>query len=470
MKFKSPRPHQLDFAHFHRRTGPYANDPFYINGLMGSMAWHDMGRGKTLAALWEARELMNRLRAGGAIAPRFMVVCPVSAVPTWQAECRAECPDLVPHMTIYPYSQLHHAIKALRYYDFRMVIFDESHAMKSTETDRIKTVAEFFQTLGTVNHGFAHGRIILATGTPLPNSAAELYTSWAMCAARHPTQASQWLLDEKRIKDWTQSFAKKKEVTWTTGKNRPKEQQRKHKAVSYEGMQHDELVHKLMGPVVHYRPRIEGIPTAHEIEIDLGLPDDVLLENADIEKPDAYMALVERLSRAKAPYLLKWVEDFIKANDEQLMVFSLNRYAIDMLREKFPKHVRLLVGSGEGSSMKERTQNLQDFQQKKFRIWAMTYAAGAESLNCQQCRYSLYHAFPWNDAKRRQAMARTDRPGQMFESYHYFLMSGQNDHKVLCDVKAKGETERQAAALFMGNNKSEEETLLRPKNILDLYL
>lgn len=468
MKYKTPRPHQLDFQHFHRRTGPYAQDPMYIKGLLGSMAWHDMGRGKTLSCLWEARELLQRCRVYGALQPRFMVIGPVSAETTWKVECQRECPDLFPQMLYYPYSQLHNAIKALKYYDIRMVIFDESHAMKSTDTDRIKAVAAFFQALGTTNYQFQHGRIILATGTPLPNSAAELYTSWAMCASQHPTQTAEWLTDQKRIDEWKKAFSKRVEMNWVVGKNRPKNQQRKGHGVKHEGIDNEHLIQKLMQPIVHYRPRIEGIPTAHEIEIDLGLPDDQLLKDADIEKPDAYMAVVERLSRAKTPYLIQWVKDFLAGNREQLIVFSLNRYAIDLLREQFPKDVRILVGSGPGSSKEERATNITDFQNGKFRIFAMTYACGAESLNLQQCRYSLYHGFPWNDAKRRQAMARTDRPGQQFETYHYFLMSGYNDHKVLCDVKDKGETERRAASLFVNN--LTEETLVKPKSLLDAFL
>lgn len=466
--FKTPRPHQEDFAHFHRRTGPYANDPSYIKGLLGSMAWHDMGRGKTLSSLWEAREVINRLRQGGALNPRFMIVCPVSAVTTWKMECQRECPDLIPHMIIYPYSQLHNALKSLKYFDLRMIIFDESHAMKSTDTDRIKTVAAFFKAVGEINYGFNQGRIILATGTPLPNHAAELYTSWAMCSAKHPSQVAEWLVDKKRIEDWKRAFSKKIDINWTVGKGRPKSQQRQGRATKLEGLENEELLQKLMKPIVHYRPRIEGIPTANEIEIDLGLSDDKLLEDADIEKPEAYMAAVERLSRAKTPYLIQWVKDFIASNKEQLIVFSLNRYAIDLLKEQFPKEVRVMVGSGEGSKMKDRAQNIMDFQDKKFRVFAMTYACGAESLNLQQCQYAVYHGYPWNDAKRRQAMARIDRPGQLFETYHYFLMSGNNDHKVMNAVKAKGETERRAASLFI--NEISGESLVKPKSLVDLFL
>lgn len=433
------------------------------------MAWHGMGRGKTLSCLWEARDLMSGLRKAGVMAPKFMVVCPNSAVPTWKVECNAETPDLNGSMVIYPYSQLHNAMKALKYYDLRMIIFDESHAMKSPETDRIVTVATFLQEVAKINGQFQGGRIILATGTPLPNNAAELYTSWAICGSPNAHEAGARLLDRAKFENWRKTFAHQKDMNWVIGKGKPKGQQRSGHAVKYEGVNNEDKLQKLLTPFVHFRQGGGDLPQAHEIEIDLGLDDDKLLEDADIERPEFYMAAVERLSRAKIPYMINWIKDYV-ANypGQQLMVFTMNRAPLDALMEAFPKIARLMVGSGLGSSLRDRAQNLADFQQGKFQIFGLTYACGAESLNCQNAKVSLYHGFPWNDAKRRQAMARTNRSGQQEETLHYFMMSGQNDHKVLCDVKAKGETERRVEDLLIGNNN--EKSLDTRKSLLDLYL
>lgn len=450
---KTPSEWQIDFHHFHNRTGPYTDPSAYPPNLLGSMEWWGMGRGKTLGALWEARHLLNNLRRGGALAPRFMVVCPNSAVHTWKKECLAETPDLMSVMLVYPYSQLHNAIKALKYYDLRMIIFDESQAMKSPSTKRIETVAEFLHQVGSTGYRFQGGRVILATGTPLPNHAAELYTSWAICGSPNPAVAAERLRDKKRIDEWTKTFAKSETIGWTIGKHKPPSQQIKGSATKYYGVNNENMLQKLLVPFVHFRGGAGDVPKPHEFTIDLNLPDDVLLKNADIEKPDAYMSAVAKLSEAKTPHMLEWVKDFIAGYpDEQLIVFAMNRYPLLALKEKFGKDCELVVGPQDGMTNKMRDENLTNFQNRKVRILGMTYACGAESHNLQNCKVSLYHGYPWNDAKRRQAIARTARTGQQHETLHYFMMSGEHDHKVLSDVIAKGETEKQVEALVAGNN------------------
>lgn len=449
---KQPQPWQIDFAQFHRRIGRYANRPDLPMGLLGSMAWHGMGRGKTLSCLWEAADLIQRLRNGGVIAPKFMVICPNSAVHTWQKECFAELPYLKDFMIVKPYSQLHNVVKSLKYIDLRMIIFDESQAMKSAETNRIKAVAEFMRVAGTLNNQFAHGRVILATGTPLPNHAAELYTSWAICGSPNIVEAADRLLDRKRIDNWTKSFAKKIEMNWVTGKGKPKGQQKFGHGVKYQGVDNEGMLQQLLKPFVHFVEGSGDLPEPKIIEIDLNLADDVLLKNANIEKPDAYMSVVAKLAEAKTPYMLDWVSDFIANNPKkQLIVFAMNRHPLTKLKEKFPKHVELVVGPTDGMTNAQRNENLTNFQNGKIQVLAMTYACGAESHNLQMCKVSLYHGFPWNDAKRRQAIARTARQGQAETTLHYFLMSGENDHKILCDVIAKGETEKKVEALVQGD-------------------
>jgi len=467
---KQPRPHQLDFAHFHRRTGPHSDK---LKGLLGSVAFHGMGLGKTLEGLWEARALMGNLRRAGVLAPKFMVICPKSAVPTWQVECYNECRDLVGDMIIVPYSQLHHAIKKLKYIDLRMIIFDESHKLKGTDTDRVKQLAAFMHEVGTINNQFSGGRIIMATGTPLPNHAAELYTSWALCGSRHPVEAAERLVDEKRITNWKSTFANKIDINWVIGKNKPKSQQRMGHASKLEGLKNEEMLWQLLNPIVHYVPVDKAsLPPFTMQTINLNLPDDTLLKNADIDRPEAYMALVERIARAKTPYLIDWVKTFIEGTKEQLIVFSMTRHPVDKLKEMYPKHVRMIVGSGEGSSAKERAQNLADFQQGKFQILAMTYAAGSESLNCQNCMYSLYSGYPWNAAALDQAMARTYRTGQQRPTFHYFLTSGENDQHILGLVNSKRETTQRVERLLLqgSQNITEKSSENNNNNLLARYL
>lgn len=419
-----PRQHQAELMQFHKHSQ-----------MQGTLAWHGMGLGKTLSTLWLARDHIATLRNQKVKAPKFMVIVPKSAIPTWKVECHNQTPDMLSSMVIYPYSQLHNAIKSLKYLDIRMLIFDESHYLKSPETDRINALCNFLSELSKVTGQFKNGRIMMLTGTPMPNSAAELYTSWALCTSPNVEEASKRLKDPVRFENWKRSFSKKKEIVWTKGRVGRKVVR---KANKWEGVANEDKLQQLLNPFVHYR-RVEDcidLPDKQEMAIDLGLPDDKLLSDANIEEPEAYMALLERLARAKTPYMMDWVRDYIDAGNQQLLVFSNYRFPLEEMREKFPNHVRLITG---GETSYDRAKNLADFKEGKYRVLGMTFKCGAESLNLQNAFVSLYHGYPWTDGAVKQAMARTHRSGQVRKTLHYFLTSGSNDQRILSLVRAKEE-------------------------------
>ncbi len=423
---------------------------------MGSLAWHKMGAGKTLSALWLARHNLNKVKQLGIKNAKFVVIVPKTAISTWKTECYNQTPDIYRDMVIYPYSQLHNAIKSLKYMDVRFLAWDEIHYLKSPDTDRIKYASDFMREIHRLNK-FEHGRIFTGTGTPMPNNASEFYTSWAMCCSPNLEESANRMLDMTRFENWRNAFTNKKDVNWVVGKKRPKEQQRRGHASKYVGVANEDKLSKILSEYVHFVQNYGDLPPRQEIAIDLGLEDDKLLADANIEEPEAYMALVERLSRAKTPHMIDWVKEFMHTSiGEQLVVFAMNRHPIEQLKEHFPKHVRLITG---GESNADRAQNLKDFQEGKVLILAMTYAAGSEALNLQNARVSLYHGYSWTDAKIKQAIARTDRQGQLRDTLHYFLTSGANDQRLLGNVRAKEEATDKVESLML-KNKSLLDTLI----------
>lgn len=428
-----PRAHQADFSDFHNRRGPYAT----LRPMLGTLAWHGMGLGKTLEALWEARLLLHTLRYQRipAIPMKFVVVCPKSAVSTWKKECQANTPDIYRDMIIYPYSQLHNAIKAVRQFDIRLVIWDEVHTLKDPSTQRIGVVATFLLELARQNNQFREGRMIALTGTAMPNGAQELYTLWAMCCAPNLEEAARRLKDLENYEKWKLSFTEKKVKKFKKQKGKPWESEEvRH---SWGGVSNADKLQQLLDPFVHFRRVSDCIdlPAKQEIPIDLGLPDDRLLKDANLEEPEAYMALLAKLSEAKTPHMLAWVDDFLhNGTNDQLIVFAMYRHPIEELAEKYPNHVRMITGKESNAT---RAQNEKDFQDGKFRILGMTFKAGSEALNFQNCSTTLYSGYPWHDAALQQAMARTFRSGQARCTLHYFLTSGQNDMKILDIVLRK---------------------------------
>jgi superfamily II DNA or RNA helicase len=393
----------------------------------------------TLSALWTARDHLNMLKeTGQAKAPKVAILCPKSAIVTWRDEIKANVKELLNCSLVYSVSSAHHFIKSCKYHDVRYLIIDESHALKSPETNRAQVISKLLKEIGTQGGRFKNGRIFLLTGTPMPNGAHELYTSYALCGAPDIVEAGKRLVDIHKYKEWEYSFADRKSNTFKEFDRSAMKKVKKQKT-SPEGAKNVPMLGQLLAGFTHYRRVTDclDIPKPKEIHINLGLPDDALLKDAKIEKPEAYMAVVERLSRAKTPHMLGWIQEFIRVNPTtQLLIFTMHRNPLDQLQAYFKNRVRLITGKEKRS---DRDQSIHDFKAGKFQLFGMTYKCGSESLNLQNAYNSLYHGYPWTDSTLRQAMARTYRSGQRYETNHFFLTSGNNDSRVLGLVRAKQE-------------------------------
>lgn len=437
MKYR-PRQHQQEAMDFHSNSK-----------MMGTLLWHGMGLGKTLSSLWLARKQIASLREMGVENPKFMVIIPKSAVPTWKVECADQTPDILTNMVLIPYSQLHNVLAKIKYIDVRMIIFDESHYLKSPDTNRIGKLADVLEAMSKTNGCFDRGRVITLSGTPMPNGAHELFTTWCLCTSPNLMEAANRLRDEGKFSDWKQTFAQKKEKTFEkycpkAGKKVPRS------GSTHDGVANEDMLNELLKEFVHFRRVSDCIDLPEVVPnyIDLNLDDDKLLLDANIDEPEAYMALLERLSRAKAPYMFDWVKDFIGSTTEQLVVFSSYTKPIRELQEKFPKYVRIITGAEDAQT---RAQNLKDFQDGKLRILAMSFKCGSESLNLQNACHTLYHGYPWTDGALQQAMARTARSGQKRTTFHHFLTSGHNDQRILNIVRRKAKATSTVENLLLEN-------------------
>lgn len=441
------RQHQIDFKNF-----------FLNNGYLGALAWHGMGMGKSLSALDCTHAHLSYLRNKGVSRPKALIIMPKSAHSTWQQECMKFTPYLYRDLLLMPYSQIHKAKPFARMHDIRMIIMDESHYLKSVTTSRAEALSGFLKSIAEGPGKFEQGRLMLLSGTPMLNGAHEWYSTWALCASQSLIGSAERLIDKKRYETWKKTFAKGKDVTWKTRRGRGF-------GVKYEGTDNEDKLTELLSPVVHYRRVADCIdlPNKEEIPIDLNLPDDKLLKDADIEQPEAYMAVVERLARAKTPYMIDWIKDYIKTYPgQQLVVFSQHRFPIDEAFEKFKNKAVRITGAETGG---ERKANIKAFQDGKKQIAFLTYQAGSEALNFQNCHVALYHGYCWTDGKLKQAMARIYRSGQKNMTLHYFLTSGENDQRILEKVRAKEE-----ATNLVEENLLKAQGIETPKLTLDTFI
>ena len=220
--------------------------------LMGVLCQHELGLGKTAAFLIYARQVLGRYRARG-VQAKFMVVVPKSAIVTWQAECQKVTPDIYRDMVLLPYSQIHNSGGLIQYYDIRLLCFDESHYLKSPETNRAESVAQMFEHIHLSKGRFEGGKVLLLTGTPMHNHAGDLYTSWAILSAPNLQESAARLRNKENYVKWMKNFANKKEVSWERRNGEVKH------GSEYEGVANPELLQQLLAPIVHYRRAVDCI-------------------------------------------------------------------------------------------------------------------------------------------------------------------------------------------------------------------
>jgi len=422
--------HQLDGKSFlHSRSG------------LGGLLWHEMGLGKTLTSLHFVRERMAYLRSQGVVNTKFLVIMPKSASITWRKEVQKNAPDLWPAMVMLPVSKLKHFKKYMAHYDIRVIIVDESHYLKNPEADRTKEFGRILQWMGTSAIGrFHEGKIVFLTGTPYLNNAGELYPSWATLTARSAMEAGTRLLSESMFFQWRGSFANREDISFTKF-DKKKGATISVNAVNWVGTNKStrHQMDQLVASFTHYKKAEDclDMPATNTIEVDLGIKDDELLKDANFEMPDYFTETLQKLSVAKTPHAIEWVKEFFNENpNRQLVIFSQYKAPIQALKQVLGEHMVLVTGEEIGRS---RDANINRFQEGKVKVIGLSYGAGAESINLQNTNYALYIGYPWTWGKLAQAMARIWRQGQTKPTFHYFLLSGESDRRVLSKVLTKQE-------------------------------
>ena len=399
------REHQKDFVRFFKKSKS-----------LGVLAWHSMGLGKTLSSLHIGMHYTRILRERGQTA-KLAIVCPKSIVTVWKEHIETFFDNDLSNVDIIPYSQLKKYSVKGKQLQYKFLILDECHYLRNKDTQRL---GFFLGMLGNLGE-FKQGRIIALSGTPMINSGLDLFVPYTLCSAKNLEEALVNLHMKQPYYKWRATFTKKN-IT--------------HFGIKYEGIQNEKKLFDLLAKMTH-RKKLEScidMPPMTTMPIDLKIKDDRLLLDVDINNPDAYMSVLEALSRAKTPKLIEFIkEEFIEVG-KQTIVFSLHKEALKQLQERFKDKVALITGE---QSSKERERVLKAFKEGSVQILGITYVCGAEGLNLQHCQYAVYHSYPWTSALFEQAQARIHRPGQKEKTFHYVLTSGECDRHIFYTVLRK---------------------------------
>ncbi len=309
-----------------------------INNFQGRVLLSDeMGLGKSLTSLLWINELPKE---------RFpiLVVCPASLKYNWQNEARhhlglrseilegQKCvmslwQGNVP-ITIINYEILKYWLKYVHKLKPRTIILDEGHYLANPSAQRTRAVRKLCKEIP---------HTLILTGTPLTNRPIEL---WSLINILRPE-----IFPSRQIFGFRYCGARKAPWGWT-----------------FLGATRLPELHKILTENVMVRRRKEDVlsqlPRKRRIVIPLSLSKEDRSEyhkaSTDFlswiseNKPERLSSaaraegllkfgyLVRLIGRMKLPSVIEWIENFLEESDEKIIVFTLHKKVMHILREKFP--------------------------------------------------------------------------------------------------------------------------------------
>lgn len=400
----------------------------------GTLLADEMGLGKTVQAIgallyWRAQNPKAK----------FLIVCPASLIYNWKNEFEKFVPSIPLHIyhgterdihdfllredqvLITSYSIIRNDRDIFSEIFWDAVVLDESHHIKNINAQQTRAVLELK----------SHRRIIL-NGTPIMNHIEELFPQL------------HFLLPQlfSSLRQFRNQFVK------------PLQNKNKEQAV--------EALRKLLQPFLLRRTKEIASPDLPqktemvmwcEMEADQReayesikeqVRDNLLIEIKDRGLNNAKLGVLQGISKLRqlcsSPHLLKDQPGFDRVSsvkidqlvqalttdlaDEKVLVFSQFIGTIELLKEIFEENgisYRSFTGK---TSVEERIQLVDEFQEKDsdIQVFLMSLKAGNSGINLTRANYVFLMEPWWNKAVQQQAIDRVHRIGQTQKVFAYNMI------------------------------------------------
>lgn len=370
-----------------------------------------MGTGKTVQSLAYLQLHVERRPA--------IIVCPASLKLNWEREARAwlETDDRIvvvntgkpkpldADIIIVNYDVLKKWTQALQSVDPQIIVFDESHYIKSPKSLRSKAAKELAT---TIPHK------ILLTGTPVMNRPSELWNQLQIIDPdTYPdSRFFKWHL---RYADAHKIWIGRKSVYDFSGASNLEELAQSLKTIMIRRTKA-----QVLAELPDKRRQTIQIPIDNRKEYDT-VENDFLTWIAEQKGADAAervthveeLAKIEALRqvaiRGKMKQSIAWISDFLESG-EKLVVFATHRATIDTLMKEFPKIAVRLDG---GMGMDERQLSVDRFQNDpEIRLFVGNIQAAGVGITLTAASDVVFLELGWTPALMEQAEDRCHRIGQ----------------------------------------------------------
>lgn len=409
--------------------------PFQKKGVEFGLLHHycligdEMGLGKTLQALIIAFIMISRGKKVLIVVPSFLRInwffeidkfakrfYEISLVESFQ-ELSEWGPGTL-DITIMSYSMSSEAERVFEWAD--MVIADEAHYLKSIEAQR---------TVGFHKHIYEHmpERLILLTGTPLPNGTVEFYSLLRLLGyTPQVTNGKNVFIDYEIPEPFYKDFAN--EVTVRVGGRT---------YIKYTGLKNKELLKSyLRGKYIRRKCKdVLDLPPLLEKDIIVAYGDNpkLMREFNEFNLDDTYSSKAKAKSALlKAPFTVEYAQNLFESGRGPILVFTDHVAACKYIA----KELECPFIFGE-VSQKKRAKYIKQFQNGELDYLVLTTGSGAEGNNLHRARHIVVNDPNWVPAKNEQLRKRIHRIGQDFTCYIHNILGSIQDRKILRTLRSK---------------------------------
>jgi len=390
----------------------------------------EMGLGKTIQAI----EVIN------ITTPIFvLIVCPASLKLNWKSELEIwlqrkrpvtvlKNPDkMVPqHINIINYASLKKFAAVLKSIKFDLVIFDESHYLKSPKAIRTKLC---FGAKKVIN---SESRIFL-TGTPILNRPVELFPLLKDCGIQ-----TNW-------KSFTSHFCDAKEKIIYTPSGR-------QTVLDVSGSSHEDELQDILRATIMIRRLKKDVLTQlpEKIQQIVFLPENGSIANVKkerlefaetLEQPNLALAIsnLSEIRQENALRKVKFAKEYIDnllEQKEKVVIFAWHTCVIDELMDVL-KSYRPLSITGK-TPMNLRKLYVDYFQDEGNRVIIGNIKAMGQGLTLHAASDVVFLEMDWTPGNNTQAEDRIHRIGQTELCHiHYLVYADTVDAFIAKKVVAK---------------------------------
>jgi superfamily II DNA or RNA helicase len=392
---------------------------FLFEHQMGGCLADDMGLGKTVQAI----SLMQSIYKKGM---KFLIVCPVSILWNWQQELakfsdlpvtlyygfNRQLPPETEGVILTSYGLIKRDYeKTFSHYTFDLLMLDEVQQIKNSQSLGSKVVKQIKSKV----------RFSL-TGTPVENDISEFQNIIDLCVPGLWGEHSLRKYQENELKDVAKIMAKPF-ILRRTKSQVLSELPEKTEQVQYLTFSDTEQ-RNYEATLVNVRNEVEQ--NIKNKSYGLVLKHLLLMRQMCLKQE-----INGEMFSSKVQFLKENVEQLMKEN-HAVLIFSQFTTYLDYIQKALQD-----VGGGisriDGSqSMKQRQQEVHNFQNGENKIFLISLRAGGFGLNLTKANYIFLMDPWWNPAVESQAIDRAHRIGQLNKLTVYRpIIRGSIEEKVL---------------------------------------